>query len=158
MSNSGDTPKSNTLEIPPGWVIITDISGHKYYLNVSTNIIKETHPSLDSGNCQNASNILPSININNVNGMASDILNYISMKDKMDMVKSDINISKTKQKRKNRCEFCKKKSLILFNCKCGLNTCLKHKDPETHCCSYDFKQDNVLGVKCEFSKLIKINE
>ncbi len=59
--------------------------------------------------------------------------------------------------KKKRCEFCKKKSLMLFICKCGLNTCIKHKDPETHCCKYDFKQDNVLGIKCEFSKLIKIN-
>ena len=69
----------------------------------------------------------------------------------------DLQEGGSKNTKKKRCEFCNKKSLMLFNCKCGLKTCIKHKDPETHCCKYDFKQDNVLGVKCEFSKLIKIN-
>ena len=62
------------------------------------------------------------------------------------------------QKKKTKCEFCRKKSLILVICKCGLQTCLKHKDPETHCCVYNFKADLEIGEKCEFAKLIKINE
>ena len=62
------------------------------------------------------------------------------------------------KKKKTKCEICKKKSLILFNCKCGLHTCMKHKYPDMHNCTYDFKSENVLGEKCEFSKLNKINE
>ena len=61
-------------------------------------------------------------------------------------------------KKKTKCEFCKKKTLILVTCKCGLNTCIAHKDPETHCCAYNFKLDLQIGVKCEPSKVIKINE
>ena len=61
-------------------------------------------------------------------------------------------------KKQTKCEFCKKKSIILVICKCGLQTCLKHKDPETHCCVYDFKSDLEMGDKCELAKLIKINE
>lgn len=65
---------------------------------------------------------------------------------------------KSSSKKKTKCEFCRKKSLILVICKCGLQTCLKHKDPETHCCVYNFKADLEIGEKCEFAKLIKINE
>lgn len=45
-------------------------------------------------------------------------------------------------KKSNRCSFCKKKQLIIVNCKCGGNFCLTHKHPETHDCSYDYKADN----------------
>lgn len=177
MNNSGDIPKSKTPETPPGWVIITDIYGHNYYLNISTDIITDTHPFIHNTLNKKASEILPTLNIINVTGGVNDILNYINMKKKRDEKKntpqaepvsiskecpkietvSEKNLSHIKKK-KTKCEICKKKSLILFNCKCGLHTCMKHKYPDMHNCTYDFKSENVLGEKCEFSKLNKINE
>jgi hypothetical protein len=38
----------------------------------------------------------------------------------------------------DRCEFCKKKSHILIDCKCGQKVCLKCKVPEDHQCTFDF--------------------
>jgi hypothetical protein len=39
-----------------------------------------------------------------------------------------------------KCEFigCKKKSLILFGCRCAHKFCEKHKQPECHACTFDF--------------------
>jgi hypothetical protein len=162
---------------PAGWVVLTDIYGNNYYLNISTDVISETHPSKENTLNKKASIILPTLNILNVTGGASDILNYLNMKKKIDDDKKNetskiSNIttnesektntsletkpSNTKTKQKKRCDFCNKKSLILFNCKCGIHTCMKHKFPETHSCTYDFKSENVLGEKCDFSKLNKI--
>jgi len=56
-----------------------------------------------------------------------------------------------------RCEFCRKKSIIIITCKCGLNTCILHKAPEEHLCNFDFKNELVMGIKCLNTKIIKIN-
>ena len=38
-------------------------------------------------------------------------------------------------------EGCKEKlRLIKFTCKCEKHFCIKHKDPETHSCNFDFKK------------------
>jgi predicted nucleic acid binding AN1-type Zn finger protein len=48
------------------------------------------------------------------------------------------------------CAFCNKKiKLIPFSCKCNLEFCIKHKNPEDHDCKFDFKE---LG-----KKIIKTN-
>jgi len=37
------------------------------------------------------------------------------------------------------CAFCNKKiKLIPFSCKCNLEFCIKHKNPEDHDCKFDF--------------------
>ncbi len=162
---------------PAGWVVLTDIYGNNYYLNISTDVISETHPSKENTLNKKASLILPTLNILNVTGGSSDILNYLNMKKKIDDDKknetskksnittndntqtnknSETTPSNTKSNKKKKCAVCNKKCLILFNCKCGIHTCMKHKFPETHSCTYDFKSENVLGEKCDFSKLNKI--
>ena len=44
---------------------------------------------------------------------------------------------------KIKCDKCKKKSLIMFDCKCNKKFCCIHKYPETHDCSYDFKLEGI---------------
>lgn len=43
-----------------------------------------------------------------------------------------------------RCFFCKKKQLILLDCRCNYKFCITHKSPEDHNCSFDYKE---LGKK-----------
>jgi hypothetical protein len=38
-----------------------------------------------------------------------------------------------------KCQFCKRKSHVLIECKCGSKVCLKCKIPETHSCAFDFR-------------------
>lgn len=48
------------------------------------------------------------------------------------------------KKKKNRCSSpdCKKKlGLMPFSCKCGLSFCMKHRLPDSHSCTYDFKSE-----------------
>ena len=40
-----------------------------------------------------------------------------------------------------RCFFCKKKFVLLLNCHCNHNYCIKHRMPEDHNCSYNFKTE-----------------
>jgi predicted nucleic acid binding AN1-type Zn finger protein len=41
-----------------------------------------------------------------------------------------------------RCATCNKKTGIMpFDCKCGLQYCAKHRHPEEHSCTYDFKTE-----------------
>eukprot|EP01023_Acetabularia_acetabulum_P058142 TRINITY_DN6823_c0_g1_i1.p1 TRINITY_DN6823_c0_g1~~TRINITY_DN6823_c0_g1_i1.p1 ORF type:complete len:255 (-),score=39.71 TRINITY_DN6823_c0_g1_i1:965-1729(-) len=45
------------------------------------------------------------------------------------------------QKNKGRCWFCKKKVGIQgVQCKCGFVYCLSHRQPEDHCCNFDFRE------------------
>lgn len=37
------------------------------------------------------------------------------------------------------CYKCKKKSIIIFDCRCEKQFCLKHKQPEDHNCTFDYK-------------------
>ena len=41
-----------------------------------------------------------------------------------------------------KCQVCKKKQLIMIECKCGMSLCLKHKFPEDHNCKFDYKKEN----------------
>ena len=50
---------------PAGWVVLTDIYGNNYYLNISTDVISETHPSKENTLNKKASLILPTLNILN---------------------------------------------------------------------------------------------
>jgi predicted nucleic acid binding AN1-type Zn finger protein len=48
------------------------------------------------------------------------------------------------QQQKARCpvEGCNKKlTLVDFKCKCQNTYCAKHRVPDTHACSYDFRQE-----------------
>eukprot|EP00761_Pharyngomonas_kirbyi_P003531 gb/GECH01003535.1/.p1 GENE.gb/GECH01003535.1/~~gb/GECH01003535.1/.p1 ORF type:complete len:138 (+),score=29.51 gb/GECH01003535.1/:1-414(+) len=46
-----------------------------------------------------------------------------------------------KRKRSNRCIVCSKKvSLMGIRCKCGQLCCPKHRGPESHECSFDWKE------------------
>tara|TARA_Y100000287_G_C13952079_1_gene224617 strand:- start:129 stop:350 length:222 start_codon:yes stop_codon:yes gene_type:complete len=56
--------------------------------------------------------------------------------------------------KKNRCPVCNKKmGLMPFECKCGKLFCIKHKDPEAHNCTYDYKTNS--RIKLE-EKLVKV--
>ena len=49
---------------------------------------------------------------------------------------------KVKKVKKKRCPVCNKKlGLMPFTCKCGLDFCVSHIQPELHNCSYDHKTD-----------------
>ena len=67
----------------------------------------------------------------------------------------EINFGK---KYKEKCSCCKKKSLFLIKCKCGNSFCLKHKYPESHSCTFDFKHEITKEnlVDCNFKKIEKI--
>ena len=59
-----------------------------------------------------------------------------------------------------RCDFseCKKKlKLSDMECRCGKRFCLKHRLPEDHMCSIDYKNVNPINLeKCVAEKVIKI--
>ena len=64
------------------------------------------------------------------------------------------------QLKKQKCAICKKKHFIINICRCGKIVCLKHRYPDTHNCTFDFKNDEEtkidLGESCEFKKIEKI--
>ncbi len=58
----------------------------------------------------------------------------------------------------NRCNECKKKSLVTFNCECKKNFCAYHRLPENHKCekmydvqrhSFKINEKNVMYVKTD---------
>jgi predicted nucleic acid binding AN1-type Zn finger protein len=49
-----------------------------------------------------------------------------------------------------------KLKLTDFNCRCSNKFCMKHRMPESHDCSYDFKKDKINLVKVVAEKIIKI--
>jgi predicted nucleic acid binding AN1-type Zn finger protein len=53
--------------------------------------------------------------------------------------------TETTKSKKQRCFMCKKKFLIVIPCKCEQHFCMKHKDPETHDCSFNFKTGLCMG-------------
>jgi predicted nucleic acid binding AN1-type Zn finger protein len=59
-----------------------------------------------------------------------------------------------------RCDFpeCRKKlKLSDMECRCGKRFCLKHRLPEDHVCSIDYKNVNPIHLeKCVAEKIIKI--
>lgn len=59
----------------------------------------------------------------------------------------------------NKCHLsdCKSKlKLSDLSCKCSQRFCSKHRLPETHSCSYDFKKDKINLVKVVAEKVIRI--
>ncbi len=64
-----------------------------------------------------------------------------------------------------RCVTCNKKTgLVPFECKCGLLYCAKHRHPEEHSCTYDFKTEarnklnDELTSKNESTKRLNMNQ
>jgi predicted nucleic acid binding AN1-type Zn finger protein len=49
-----------------------------------------------------------------------------------------------------------KLKLTDFDCKCTNRFCMKHRMPELHNCSYDFKKDKIQLIKVVAEKVIKI--
>ena len=49
-----------------------------------------------------------------------------------------------------------KLKLTDFDCKCNHRFCMKHRLPESHNCSYDFKKDKIQLIKVVAEKVIKI--
>ena len=47
-------------------------------------------------------------------------------------------------------------NLLYFTCKCENSFCLKHKDPESHNCEYDFKEIKNLDVLIEEAKCVSV--
>ena len=69
---------------------------------------------------------------------------------------SDSNNDKPKVKKtkKKRCPICNKKlGLLPYTCKCGLDFCVSHIQPELHNCKYDHKKDAIELLNC---KMIKV--
>jgi hypothetical protein len=59
------------------------------------------------------------------------------------MINSNIDKTSTSKHTKmpQRCDSCSKKiSLMAFDCKCGKHFCISHKNPEDHCCTFDYKE------------------
>lgn len=53
------------------------------------------------------------------------------------------------------CEGCNKKITVMkFTCKCGKDFCIKHKDPETHMCTFDFRKIDDLDKMIEANKCV----
>lgn len=55
------------------------------------------------------------------------------------------------------CNECKKKRLILFDCRCGKKFCIKHKDDFKHSCSFDYHQKEKEKLNKQKVKFNKIN-
>ncbi len=52
-------------------------------------------------------------------------------------------------------ENCNKKlNILCFECKCGLVFCLKHKMPELHNCTFDYRAIDDLPEKIEKTKCV----
>jgi hypothetical protein len=64
--------------------------------------------------------------------------------------------TETQTKKKNRCPVCNKKmGLLPFECKCGKFFCIKHKDPEAHGCTFDFKGESKERLGEQLVKVVK---
>jgi len=69
----------------------------------------------------------------------------------------NVNIEKTKQKSKNRCNYniCKTKlGLIPFECRCQMNFCAEHRLPENHNCAFDYKTLGKIFIEKNNQKII----
>ena len=40
----------------------------------------------------------------------------------------------------DKCEVCRRKTHFIVTCRCGKVTCIQHRDPEDHACSFDYKE------------------
>lgn len=67
----------------------------------------------------------------------------------------------TQKDQKARCpvEGCNKKlGLVDFKCKCQNTYCAKHRVPDTHACSYDFRQEQTNRLMKHMSTAIVGNK
>ena len=67
----------------------------------------------------------------------------------------------TAEKKQPRCpvEGCNKKlGLVDFKCKCQNTYCAKHRVPDTHACSYDFRQEQTNRLMKHMSTAIVGNK
>lgn len=53
-----------------------------------------------------------------------------------------------------RCATCNKKTLMTFECKCNKIFCNKHRMPEDHDCTFDFKSHGKNKLKINNPKII----
>lgn len=64
------------------------------------------------------------------------------------------NSSQTKTTLSNKCNICKKKSIINITCtKCDKWFCIKHRCPENHNCDYVYMNDYKIAEKIMPSKI-----
>lgn len=62
--------------------------------------------------------------------------------------------TKYPKKISNKCNICKKKSVINITCtKCNQIFCIKHRCPENHNCEHDHKKDFKIADKIISSKI-----
>ena len=53
-----------------------------------------------------------------------------------------------------KCYYCNKKCLFTFKCSCENEFCMKHRMPEDHKCTYDYKFYNKDKLKINNPKVI----
>lgn len=47
----------------------------------------------------------------------------------------------------------KKMNLIFYICRCGRKTCITHRDPTLHLCSYDYLSENTKKLSEQMVKI-----
>ena len=72
------------------------------------------------------------------------------------MEKQPVNqVDKLKKKKKIKCAHCNKKlGLLGFKCKCNLMYCVGHLHPESHNCTFDYKQEQCKKLEKSLLKVI----
>lgn len=53
-----------------------------------------------------------------------------------------------------RCTKCNKKSWVLHDCKCGDKYCLNHRYPESHNCTYNYKEQARKKLAYQLDKVV----
>jgi len=96
-----------------------------------------------------AYNIIKSMINNNMEDSISNVsINLYTSKDKIS--------NKTEKPKKKRCMVCNKKlGLLGFDCKCGHLFCSKHRMPEDHECTIDYKETGKKILERDNIKVVK---
>ena len=108
----------------------------------------------------NITTSFPNLNDNVLNRITieeSPTINIDSSNDKeLQCVKIENSKTKIKQKKKkNRCFSCNKKlGLLGFECKCKLMFCSAHLTPETHSCTFDYKNEQSKKLEKTLIKVV----
>lgn len=100
------------------------------------------------------------------NDIEHKLLNNNITDSKFELIKTKKAKKKSKKKKSKepkRCQHkeCNKKlGLVKINCKCDLFFCSKHRSPENHMCTYDYRKNNKINkVLLEGnSNFIKVNK
>lgn len=101
---------------------------------------------LDDEACQNIKSIINNSNMED--SMNNVSLNLYTSKKKI--------ASKSEKPKKKRCMVCNKKlGLLGFDCKCGHLFCSKHRMPEDHECTIDYKETGKKILKRDNIKVVK---